>query len=779
MVLPLGLAFAQPALSGTERATVLSNMSQMPLTFVENQGQWDENVLFKANAGGVTFRFCPGEVQYMFSRNTGEVLESRDPEFQDPYQPPRYKRESYQLKAQFIGANPMVAVSGSDRSGCNTNFYFGQDPSKWKTDVPGWSSITYRDLYPGIDLVYHGDGNQLKYDFVCQPGTDISQIKINYDGVNRLDVTNSGELEAIASFGPVYEKTPYIYQEIDGQKSIVSGHYEKTGATSFGFILEDGYNPNYAVIIDPVLQYAYYFGNPTYNDFAMGIAIDGSAQAYVTGYTYDDLSGNKDAYVAKINSIGDNLLYITYFSGSGAGDKDDEGDDIAINSTGQAFVTGNTYSYNFPTLSAFDGSLNTPSDPNNCTACNDAFVMRLNSVGNLLYGTFLGGYYYDYGYDIALDGSWYAYVTGQTRSSDFPMQGAYDNSYNGTGDAFVTKVSPLGNSLSYSTFLGGGPYTMECGYGIAVDISNQAYVAGYSSSDNFPTTGGAYDVTQNGGKDAFVTKFNAAGNALAYSTFIGGSGDDEANDIAINSSGQAYITGYTASTNYPTLGPYQTDQGGEDVFVTKLNSAGSGLVFSTYLGGAYNDVGRSISVDSYGDAYVSGFTLSSDFPMLNAYQGTYGGLGDIFVTKLGNAGGGLVYSTYFGAGYGDYSWDLAVDGQGRAYVSAFVADGTQYNNLVFKFGVSAMGPPPCTYIPGDADNNGTVNANDVSYMANYFRGGPPPPISCSCPPNGTLYVAGDANGSCQFNGMDVTYLAAWLNGGPSGPKPCPDCPSTP
>jgi hypothetical protein len=253
--------YSQPTLSGElQKNVILSSLSSMPLVFTENRGQWDSKVIFKAEAGGATFWFCRDEVAYQFIRETDQLIKDGMPHgpampegMPDKFNHPCYKKESMVIKAQFVGVNENAEVIGEDRLSHNNNYFIGNVTSKWATDVPNYSAITYKDIYPGIDLTYHGNGKGMKYDFIVNPGADISQIKIRYDGVKALDITSNGDLEAQTKFGPVYERIPQIYQEIDGEKREIAGQYILQESGIFGFTLEEGLNPAYPVVIDPEL----------------------------------------------------------------------------------------------------------------------------------------------------------------------------------------------------------------------------------------------------------------------------------------------------------------------------------------------------------------------------------------------------------------------------------------------------------------------------------------------------------------------------------------------
>jgi hypothetical protein len=362
----------------------------------------------------------------------------------------------------------------------------------------------------------------------------------------------------------------------------------------------------------------------------------------------------------------DPLVYSTYIGGN----SDEEGRAIAVDGSGNAYVTGYTYSTNYDVT---PGAFQT----NGGGSYRDVFVTKLNATGTaLVYSTYIGGSGHDDGYAIAVDGSGNAYVTGYTSSTNYDVTaGAFQTTNGGGADVFVTKLNARGTALVYSTYIGGN--SGEEGRGIAVDGSGYAYVTGYTESTNYDVTPGAFQTTNGGGRDVFVTKLNAAGTALVYSTYIGGSGDEVGLAIAVDGSGYAYVTGYTYSTNYDvTPGAFQTTNesvsGWQDVFVTKLNATGTALVYSTYIGGIWDDYGTAIAVDGSGNAYVTGATGSPDYDVTpGAFQTTNGGGTDVFVTKLNATGTALVYSTYIGGSDIDECNAIAVDGSGNAYVTGF------------------------------------------------------------------------------------------------------------
>jgi len=668
LVLFATIANAQITFDETsQKQMAMTNMSAMPMAFTENLGQWGEKTLFRAEASGATFYFCKDEVAYLFVRDTDELLEDDHfpgqdmPGLDDRFSRPRYKKESLLIKAQFVGTNPHAEVIGEDRLSHNCNYFYGNDPDKWCTDVPNYSTIIYKDIYSGIDLKYYGNGKSMKYDFIVHPGADLSQITIRYTDVEDISISHNGDLQMATRFGLVYENKPYVYQNVNGRVSEVKASYYLKEPGVFGFRV-DGYNPAYMLIIDPELIYSTYLGG---NDAegARGIAIDGSGNVYVTGLTssndfptypdsaYDSTyySGG-DAFVTKLSPEGNSLIYSTYLGGNDS----DIGNDITVDISGNAYVIGWTSSTNFPTENPYQTN----------QAALDAFVTKLSSNGNsLIYSTYLGGTGDDFGNGIAIDDSGNAYITGETSSSNFPTLNPFQTNLQGNEDAFVTKLSTEGNSIIYSTYLGGESY--DRGYGIAVDSSGCSYITGRAGSAYFPTLN-PYQLSQ-GATDAFVTKLSSSGASLIYSTYLGGSGNEWSIDIAVDGSGCAYIAGHTMSSDFPTENAYDSTYYSSESFVTKFNPAGDSLIFSTYLGGSGADYIYSIAINSSGNTYVTGKTNSPDFPTENPYQ-LYQGGWDAFVTRFSAEGNDLIYSTYLGGNDSEEGQDIAVNG-GIAYVT--------------------------------------------------------------------------------------------------------------
>jgi uncharacterized protein (TIGR03437 family) len=686
------------------------------LSFEANQGQVDSEVKFLSRGRGYT----------LFLTGTEAVLALNQPQ-----RTPRTRRESFmpssapsasstvQLRLRLLGANPQPEVRGLDELPGKSNYFIGSDPAKWRTNVPTYAKVEYRDVYPGVSLVHYGNQQQLEYDFVVSPGADPGAIEFEAEGAERIEIDDAGDLVMHVPGGQVRQHKPIVYQQIAGRRLDIPGRFVLRDSAfrdlsrrsrdphshRVGFEI-GSYDRGEPLVVDPVLVYSTFLGGSACDNCgAFGIAVDSYGNAYVTGKTTaTDLAtvsplqrasgGGFDVFVAKLNATGSALVYSTYLGGNG----DDRAGGIAVDSFGNAYVTGTTGSTNFPTASPLQATYG---------GGGDAFVAKLNAAGSaLVYSTYLGGYGSDQGFGIAVDSFGNAYVTGIT-SGNFPTASPFQASHGGGGpETFVAKLNAAGSALVYSTYLGGSGE--DYGDGIAVDSSGNAYVTGWTNSTNFPTANalqaafGGVSSTGYPYGDAFVSKLNQAGSALVYSTYLGGSGGDEGHSIAVDSAGSAYVTGWTNSTNFPTASPLQPTYRGSwsNAFVAKLNAAGSALVYSTYLGGDGNDTGFGIAVDSSGNAYVTGQTYSPDFPkagslVLSGYNGA-------FITKLNATGAKLVYSDVFGnigIGYG-----IAVDPSANAYVTG-IAMYSSFAACIAKIDVAA-----CSYTIAPASRSFTATA---------------------------------------------------------------------
>jgi hypothetical protein len=511
------------------------------------------------------------------------------------------------LQLQLVGDNAAPALVGLDAQAGYANYLLGNDPTQWHANVPLYGRVAFQQVYPGIDLVFYGnDQQQLEYDLDLAPGADPNQVGLRFEGAQGLAVDGQGNLVVQLAGGDVVQQAPIVYQTgAGGNRTLVPGAYLLRGDGTVGIHL-GAHDAGQALVLDPVLTYSTYLGGSALDD----------------GYS------------------------------------------LAVDPAGNVYVTGHTTSPNFPTAGSPVQASHFADGSNN-----DAFVAKLNAAGTaLLYATYLGGSGGESGNKIAVDASGNACIIGNTSSPNFPTANAALPTYGGGTDAFVAKLNATGNALIYSTYLGGNG--LDYGQGIAVDAVGNAYVVGYTQSSNFPTDGTVGTISPNN-SNAFVVKLNAAGSTFVYTTLLGGSGNAQANAVAVDASGHVYVTGYTNSSNFPTVNAVQPTFGGNgfnDAFVAKLTPNGKALEYSTYLGGSNGDAGDDIALDSAGNAYVTGDTLSSNFPTRNAVQAALGGGLDAFVAKLNATGNALVYATYLGGSGDDHGHAIAVDLAGNAYV---------------------------------------------------------------------------------------------------------------
>jgi hypothetical protein len=756
----LALTFsANQALSQTAMATapgksLVSNYGKLPLAFEVNEGQTDARVQFLSHGRGYALFLTRDEAVLTLEKSRQNA--DREVRIGNP----KLKTDDSQLdsvlRMKLVGANPGAAVIGAEELPGKTNYFIGSDPKKWRKDVPNYAKVRYQNVYPGVDLVYYGNqGGQLEYDFVVAPGTDPKAIALDVTadiagrakGAGRgssLRIAANGDLVVKIHGGEVRFQKPVVYQEQGAARHSLDGRYVLRGKHDIGFEVAS-YDHSKPLVIDPTLSYSTFLGNQTVA--AKSIAVDSAGNAYVTGSVgnfgspvfpvttgaYQTAAGSdQDAFITKLSADGSALVYSTYLGGNDR----DQGSAIAVDSGGNAYVTGYTLSTNFPTTpGAFQVAMG---------GYYTAFVTKLNAAGSaLVYSTYLDGSQLSEAFGIAVDSAGNAYVAGDTNSVNFPTTaGAFQVSLQGTFNAFVTKLNAAGSGAVYSTYLGGNDDDRP--FGIALDSSNDAYVTGQTSSTNFPTTPGAFQTATGGGLDAFVTKLNAAGSALVYSTYLGGSNNDTGFGIAVDSSGNAYITGAALSTNFPTVNAFQPvvcantcPSGG--AFISKLNAAGSALVYSTYFGAG---TGYGIAADSAGNAYVTGtVNVSTAFPpLVNPIPATCGACvspNGIFVANLNAAGSALIYSTYFPDSATPTG--IALDSAGNAYLTG-----------------SAQPTFPTT--PGAYQTSAAFGA---AYLAKVALATPPPSVGLSPDPM-TFTVQNVGNTTDQYVTLTNTSANTFL-----------------
>ena len=641
-----------PLQSKNKEEKIKENLANMKGFFTKNEGQLEnDDIYFTYSSQDNTFGFCESSVLIKLSKKSDDNT-----------------TKSSIIKLKFENSNSVKPV-GVEELPHKTNYFLGNDPIKWKTDIPNYEKIIYKNLYPKIDLIYYFNQNGLKYDWLVKPNADPTKIIEKFRGAESLSLDSKGGLIIKTKNGELREEKPFGYQKINDNMNEIDMNFKVLGNR---LIYEIGnYDLSKELIIDPLI-YSTFVGGGIYDE-GWNIALDSEKNVYVTGDThssdfpttidcFDDShnGGWSDVFVFKLKNDGSDLIYSTFVGGGGY----DVGYSIALDSQDYVYVTGRTKSSDFPTTSgSFDES---------CNGDWDVFVFKLKNDGpGLVYSTFVGGGGSDSGYSIALDSDKNVYVTGRTRSSDFPTtSGCFDESYNGDGDVFVFKLKNDGSGLVYSTFVGGG--SGDYGRSIALDSETNVYVTGYTLSSNFPTTSGCFDDSHNGGWDIFVFKLKNDGSDLIYSTFVGGGDSDSGESIALDSEDNVYVTGFTYSSDFPTTIDCFDDShnGGGDVFVFKLKNDGSDLIYSTFVGGGDEDWGNSIALDSEDNVYVTGFTYSSDFPTtIDCFDDSHNGGGDVFVFKLKNDGSDLIYSTFVGGGDFDSGLSIALDSDKNVYMT--------------------------------------------------------------------------------------------------------------
>ena len=701
----LATAPSLPPSVAVKRGQVQAATAKLPLRFEENMGQVKgaeaRDVRYVSRGSAYSLFLTSKEAVLVMRQHAKDAAGNTSPVV---------------MRMRLSGANQVPAISGQGELPGKSNYLIGKSPSEWRTGVANFSRVAEKGVYPGIDLVYHGNQGQLEYDFDVAPQADPKSIRIAFEGSGNLQLNASGDLVVKVADGELLFRQPVAYQVWDnGLTKSIPVHYRLHGKNQVTFSLAS-YDRRQPLVIDPILSYSTYVGGSNI-DTANSIAIAPDGTAFIAGGTFSanfptahPLQPNvggpndfpQDAIVAKLSADGSTLLYSTYLGGTGP----DVANGIAVDAFGFAYVVGTTTSPNFPvTAGAFDPACGGDDE---CGATynlqaarvSNGFVTKLNIEGSgLVYSSFLGGYENDQALAIALDGNSNAYVTGQTGPEavinvitppvvpppTFPITAnAFQPALGGFTDAYVTRISATGASLIYSSYLGGN--AEDIGLGIVADSSGDAYVTGLTYSTNFPLSATPLQGTNEGAGDAFLTEINtnlAGAPSLAYSTYFGGSGLDQGNGLALDSSGNVYITGVTTSLN-GTMGftrpagalQAQCDLDAVsvcegDAFVLKTKPASTTPVYFTYLGGSLADAGAAIAIDTAGDAYVTGSTVSGDFPIEGAvFQPNYGGgNADAFVTELNPAGSALVFSTFLGGSNTDTGVGIAVDLAGDAFVT--------------------------------------------------------------------------------------------------------------
>ncbi len=618
----------------------------------------------------------------------------------------KWKFRNRSLSMTFIGTNRNPRMEGLEPLKTKTSYFIGNDPANWRTGVVNYGKVRYAGLWPGIDLIYYGNQQDHEFDFVLAPRTDPSTIRFRFDHAGKIAIDENGDMVLKSDGGDVRLRKPVLYQEVDGQRRVIDGRFalhRKAGRAEVGF--EVGrYDRDRSLVIDPVITFATFLGS-YYVDLASSIKVDAQGYMYVGGSTSSyyfpttpgafqtwqvDTGGCSgpeppfylpcsSAFIAKITPTGDALVYSTYLGGTPF----NYGESIAVDAQGHVYIVGSTDAPNFPVT---PGAWQTTK-----RGQRNGFVTKLNATGTgLIYSTYLGGSNREWAYDIKIDSTGQAYVCGATNSPDFPVTpGAAQTVFRGGellnqnfGDAFIVKLNTAGSAPVYSTLLGGTG--REVAYSLELDLTGSVTVAGMTASRDFPVTPDAYQTSIENlyvdDTDAFATRINPAGTAFTYATLIGADGSEEASALAVNPAGEIYLFGITNSEKFPvtanaiqkniSLFPTEYNPPKVDCFVLRLNPATKTLIYSTYLGGVFDEQAHGLVIDEKGYAYLTGYAFSGDFPTTpgERQNGT-----DAFLTKIHPSGDYLVYSMNIGGmpgdGDRDYGFDITRDQAGRIYIA--------------------------------------------------------------------------------------------------------------
>ena len=721
ILLGLGCAGTLNGLAFTPLSPVPAGLGNLPLYFEASPDQASGSTRFVTRGCNYQFLLSPTEVQIALGKTGVRPAE---------------------VRMNFVGANPGAQSSGGMELPGKINYLIGDHPAQWHTGVATFAQVRVERLYPGINLAYYGNQRQLEYDFSIAPGADPCAIKIHFNGADKISIGACGELILAVAGGEIRQPAPVIYQMAGGQRQTVSGGYRLVGTRTAAFTVGK-YDHHLPLVIDPILSFSTYFGGNS-SDTAWSVALDTNGFIYVAGQTLSkqmsatntapfstpgafqtNFAGGGatgDAFVAKFDNQGSNLIYLTYLGGNG----DDLAASVAVDGSGDAFLTGSTSSTNFPTttnalyrkIGGVSTSVGYPVD---------AFVAELNSSGsNLVYSTYLGGSSMDGGTSIAVDSSNNVYVTGFTYSTNFPITSnafqkhlACPNSVYFNANAFVSEIGTYGTNLVYSSYFGGTNF--DVGEGIALDGSDNIYVTGFTASTNFPTTNaiqqqfvsvtlttnaaptnvvfttnffngyllnGASNQLPAPAYDAFVARFNPSFTGLAYSTFLGGTNNDIAYHLAVDGAGNAYVTGWTVSTNFPNTltnvaGLYNGLTNNlvfgipvtTNAFLTQVTWTGSNAAigYSTVFGGTNFgiDVGYGVTVDPSGNVFVVGASSTTNFPAVNTpglFGPTNAGGSDAFVIAFNSNATSILCSGYLGGTGNDYGYGIAVDSATNVYL---------------------------------------------------------------------------------------------------------------
>jgi hypothetical protein len=711
---------AATPVSSAQKEDLTRAYVRLPLAFEANQGQTAAEVRYLAHGQGYQLFLTSQDAVLTLRQSAASAKSAKGgaPLATRAHRTRNVTAQTSVLRMHFEGANPAAEIAGTKPLPGKTDYFIGGDPKKWHTDIPSYEAVRYREIYPGVDLVFYGREQRLEYDFIVAPGADPNVIALNIGGARKLQIDSRGDVLMNVAGGKVELRKPVIYQEVNGERREIAGIYSIASDRQIRFSVAE-YDHTQPLTIDPILNYSTYLGGTT-DDLAFGLALDAAGNAYLAGQTFStdfpqmnpepstppgDIATFGTAFVSELNPTGTSLLYSTYLGGLGSVNGGDLAQAIAVDTASPVniYVTGRTFSPDFPVTT--NAKIGQPGPAGTSTG-GAAFVTKLipgnTGAAQLGYSSYLGGDTFDDGTGIAVDTSGNAYVVGVTKSTNFPTMNPLFAQTSPDGNAFLTEVNPSAAngpaSLVFSTYLGGSgtgnpsvafPFG-DYAFGVILGGNNEVFIVGTTTSTDFPVRGPQVKPCRNVGS-AFVSAINVATPAVTYSTCLGGTTADLGEAIALGPNNLVYLTGQTYSSDFPTVPAGQTIPIAPPAtspslingvaFVSVVNTTTGSLTYSTLLGGNNGDFGDAIATDSSGNAYVTGFSGSTDFPITQgAYQTSrLNSAGTTFITEVNPAGANaqaqLVYSTFLGGSKGvganpplaDIALGLAL-GSGNVYV---------------------------------------------------------------------------------------------------------------
>ena len=705
-LLALGLTVSSAVAVPTESGRVkVSGLGNRALNFESNFGQYGEAAAFISRGANYYLALSPTEVRVTLQKIA-------PPPVADTISGPGVRTQrtvDYRsLLIQLPGANPLSVMTGEGEATGRANYFIGNDPAQWRTGVPAYDRVRVAEVYPGIDLLHYGNQQQLEYDFEIAPGANPDAITMRFTGADQIAIGPDGDLVLTLGADELRQPKPILYQTVQGQRREISGGFTLADSHTIKFTVGH-YDHSLPLVIDPIVSYSKYlsgFGSLN-DDVVWAVAVGGDGDVYLAGETMSPglattnayqtnlagvLAQHGDVFVTRQNNDVSTRVYFTYLGGNSY----EAAFGLAVDAEGNAYLTGYTGSTNFPTSHAIQPNIAGKAPAGFVSPAVDCFISKLGPYGsNLVFSTYYGGSGTGYngvgddvGFGIALDASRNIFVAGYTSATNFPTLNTTYTNAGGLEDAFVLKLDPTGTNVVYAMRFGGT--NSDIGRDVAVDPAGNPVVIGYTYSTNFPVTTNAFQKLLNNTtnlsitEDAFISKIAATSGTLTYSTFLGGTNSDRGIRLATDANGAAYLTGWTMSGDFPnTSTNFQncvtTNAAFADAFVVKLDPSNTNLDYAIIFGGAAKDEAWDVAVDASGRAQIVGATESLNFPtngLADLLGTTNVGGSDLFITEVDSNGNSFIYSGYIGSPSPDFGYGVALDAGGNAYFVGATVFGT-------------------------------------------------------------------------------------------------------